>query len=178
MKQTTLLLTAISIFAFVSCEEKKAATTDDAAAQSKGPLSELVLKSAPDGAKAISEVRKTAKEGDQIVISGKVMGRKDPFVDGRAILILGDPNKITSCDLIEGDACRSPWDVCCDDPDVIKASTVTIQVMDDQGKLVKQGLKGLAGIKELSKLVVTGTVADGSNADNLLINATGIYVQP
>jgi hypothetical protein len=31
-------------------------------------------------------------------------------------------------------------------------------------------------MKELSSLVVKGTVAEGSNANNLLINATGIHI--
>lgn len=177
MKLTTLLLTIVSAFAFVSCGEKKTADTDADAATSNEPLSALVLTSAPDGAKGIAEIRKTANEGDQVVITGKVIGSKHPFVEGRAIMTIGDPTKLTSCDLHEGDACPTPWDVCCDDQDVIKASIVTVQVLDKDGKLVKADLKGLGGLKELSQLVVTGTVADGSTADNMLINATGIYVQ-
>jgi len=177
MKLTTLLLTVISTIAFVSCGEKKTADTDNSAPASTGPLSELVLKAAPEGAKGIAEIRKSAKEGDQVTISGKVIGSKHPFVEGRAIMTLGDPTKITSCDLIENDACPTPWDVCCDDHDVIKASILTVQVLDKDGKLVKADLKGLSGLKELSQLVVTGVVADGSTADNMLINATGIYVQ-
>ena len=106
------------------------------------------------------------------------MGSKSPFVAGRAMVILGDPDKLTSCDIKHGDRCLTPWDVCCDDHDDIKNFTATIQIVAQDGKLVKAGLKGLKGIQELSQLIITGTVADGSNADNLLINATGIYVQP
>lgn len=177
MKYTKLILTVVSAASLISCGEKKT-TADDAAADSGKPLQSLLLTSAPEGAVAIAEARQTAKAGQKIVISGKVMGRKDPFVSGRAILILGDPAKITSCDLHEDDECQTPWDACCDDPDVIKASTATVQVLDADGKLVKEGLKGLGGIKELSQLVVSGVVAEGSNKDNLLVNATGIYLQP
>lgn len=106
------------------------------------------------------------------------MGRKDPFVAGRAMLVLGDPAKLTSCDIKDCSECPTPWDVCCDDPDDIKNFTATVQVLDADGKLIKQGLKGNHGIKELSQLIVTGTVAEGSNADNLLINATGIFIKP
>ncbi|BDS05154.1 hypothetical protein NT6N_01940 [Oceaniferula spumae] len=177
MKPTILLLTVLSAVSLVSCGEKKTTTTD-APAPTDGELSSLVLKSAPDGAIAISDVRKSAKEGDKVTITGKVIGSHEPFVKGRAIMTLGDPKKLTSCDLMgEDDHCTTPWDVCCDDPDVIKASIVTVQVVDKDGQLLKEGLKGVGGLKELSQLVVTGVVADGSTADNMLINATGIYVQ-
>jgi len=105
------------------------------------------------------------------------MGRKEPFIDGRALVVLGDPAVITSCDLRPGDNCPTPWDVCCDDHGDIKASTATIQILDSNGKPLKQGLKGVSGIKELSNIIVTGTIAEGSNTDNLLVNATGIFVK-
>ena len=176
MKLTRILLTCLSALALCSCGEKKTSTSDKSAPTTES-LQSLILESAPADAQQIFEIRKAAKEGDKVVISGKVMGRKDPFVDGRAIMMIGDPNKITSCDLNHDDACPTPWDVCCDDPDVIKASTLTVQVVDTDGKLVKEGLKGLGGMKELSQLVVVGTVADGSNAENMFINATGFYIR-
>ena len=52
-----------------------------------------------------------------------------------------------------------------------------MQVVDDAGKPLKTGLKGLGGMKELSALTVTGKIAEGSNMENMLVNATGIFVQ-
>ncbi len=176
MKFNLLLLTLATAVTLSSCGDKKDINTADTSLNISGSLQSLILSEAPDGAAEIAAVRKTAKKGDTVTIQGKVMGRKDPFVNGRAMMMLGDPNKITSCDLNHDDGCPTPWDVCCDDPDVIKASTLTVQVLDTDGNLIKEGIKGLAGIKELSQLVVTGTVADGSTADNMLINATGIYI--
>jgi len=177
MKLIIPILALVSLSTFVSCEKKHTAN-EDTPTQTLSSLQSLVLTSAPEGALQIVEARKTAKEGQQITLSGTVMGRKEPFVNGRAIMVLGDPNKITPCNLKEDDACPTPWDVCCDDPDDVKASTVTIQVVDTNGKPIKEGFKGVSGIKELSQLIVKGIVANGSNADNLLINATGIYVKP
>ena len=178
MKLTTLLLAFATAVTLSSCGDKKDTSSTDTSTESSSPLQALILNQAPEGAIEIAAVKKTAKEGDTVTINGKVIGRKDPFVDGRAMVMLGDPHVITSCDLNHDDACPTPWDVCCDDPDDIKASTLTVQVLDTDGKLVKKGLKGLSGLKELSHLLVTGTVAEGSTADNMLINATGIYVQP
>ena len=153
--------------------KKSGADTPD---PSNSDLSAVLLESAPPDALTVTEARKNPKPGIEVTISGKVMGKMDPFVDGRALLTLGDPAKLTTCDLIPGDSCETPWDVCCDDPDLIKESIATVQVVDDQGRPLKAGLKGLGGMKELSSLVIKGTVAEGSNADNLLINATGIHV--
>lgn len=177
MKYTTLTLTACSVLALISCGEKKATEASDTPATGTS-LEAVIVPSEPSGALSITEVRKTVKVGKEVTLAGKVMGRKDPFVDGRALLILGDPAIITSCDLRPGDGCPTPWDVCCDDNDAIKAATATIQVVDQDGKPIKQGLKGVHGIKELSKLVVKGTIAEGSSADNLLVNATAIFVKP
>lgn len=182
MKYTTLAIALCSTFAFTSCDKQtstskvEAKTTTEAPAQST--IESIIADSMPGNAYDIFEAQNTAKIGEEITIAGKVMGRKDPFVEGRAMLVLGDPNKISSCDGCSDDGCPTPWDVCCDDPEMIKQSVATVQVVDDAGKLIKQGLKGVAGIAELSELVVTGTVAEGSSEDNLILNASSIYVQP
>ena len=170
-------LLIVSMFAFASCGEKNE-TTDTKESANSNELESIIVKTAPENAQSIYVAREKAKPGDKLTIQGKVMGARQVFVDGRAILKLGDPELITSCDLIPGDSCETPWDVCCDDPDTIKESTLTVQVVDADGKVLKSGFKGVSGIKELSKLVVTGTVAEGSNKDNLLLNATAIYVKP
>ena len=58
----------------------------------------------------------------------------------------------------------------------MRASIATIQVIDENGKPVKSGLRGLGGLQELSNLIVVGEVAKESNAENFLVNATGIHV--
>jgi len=180
MKYTTLILTVCSALALISCGEKKTTEADSSSPGHTGDatLESIIVKAEPAGAKSITEVRKSVEVGKEVTLSGKIMGRSDPFVEGRALFMLGDPAVITSCDLRPGDSCVTPWDVCCDDNEDITAATATIQVVDANGKPLKQGLKGVNGIKELSKLVITGTIAEGSNANNLLINATAIYVKP
>lgn len=173
MKSTVIPTIALS-FLFASCSEKKETAENN---KESGPFEELLLTSAPEKALDIADLRKSAQAGDTVTFTGNVIGSDPVFMDGRAVMIMGDPKKITSCNLISGDECKTPWDVCCDDPDVIKSSVVTVQVVDDAGKPLKTGLKGLGGMKELSALTVTGEVAEGSTKDNMLVNATGIFVQ-
>ena len=45
------------------------------------------------------------------------MGVKSPFVETRAVFVMGDEAALEVCQ----DACGSPWDNCCDTPEKIKA---------------------------------------------------------
>jgi hypothetical protein len=181
MRYQPILLATCAALAIVSCKQKAGSDAKSETANTT-PITtgveSIMLKSEPADALSIAEIRKSVEPGQTITLAGKVIGNRAPFVEGRAMVVLGDPAKLTSCDLRPEDACTTPWDVCCDDPGDIKNFTATIQVIDADGKLIKQGLKGINGIKELSQLIITGTIADGSNADNLLVNATGIYVKP
>jgi len=172
----TIPLTLVLALTLASCLKKEEAANNNPS--SSLSLDELVLDSAPDTALDIAILRKQAKASDTVSFTGEVIGSDPVFLDGRAIMIVGDPKKITACNKIPGDSCERPWDVCCDDPDVITASIVTVQVVDEEGKLVKKTLRGVGGVKELSTVTVTGEVAEGSNDSNMLINAAGIFVHP
>lgn len=178
MKTNTTLALAFGLaLALTSCsnEEKKTTSTENATQQ---PLTGLVLETIPDKAIEIASLRTTAKPGDNVTFTGDVMGSHAVFMDGRAVMVMGDPKKITPCNLRPDDECPTPWDVCCDDPDAITASIVTVQVVDDSGKPIKSSLKGLNGLKELSTVTVTGEVSQTSSDTNMLVNASGIYVHP
>ncbi|MFT6179746.1 MAG: hypothetical protein ACJAQT_002437 [Akkermansiaceae bacterium] len=176
MKPTKLLALTLTLV-LASCSDKKE-TSENPSQGDSGSLASLVLTAAPDNPIDIADLRKSGKPGATVTFTGNVIGSDSVFMDGRAVMIMGDPKKITSCNLRPGDECETPWDVCCDDHDVIKASILTVQVVDGDGKPLKTGLKGLGGLKELSAVTVTGKVAANSNESNMLVNATGIYVQP
>lgn len=164
----TLLVTASLLW---SCNQKEVKTES-----STSPLDAFLVAEAPADAQQISKVFEDPAPGREVVLSGEIMGQVEPFADGYAIVTLGDPTKITPCNRLPGDECPTPWDVCCDDPTVIKKSIGTIQFLDENGNVIKTGLKGYKGIKELSFLTVKGKIADQSNAENLLINASAFHV--
>lgn len=124
---------------------------------------------------AIPEARK-AKPGDEVVLTGLIMGVPQPFVEGRAVFVLGDEGSLEPCDLKGDDHCPTPWDNCCDPSDVKQAGTVTIQVVDENGKPIRSGLKGVNGLAELSRVTVEGTVAANSSPEAFIVNASGIHV--
>lgn len=171
---TSILLTPCLLLS--SCSEKDAARSPETTGNDA--ISEFILTEAPEDALDIADLRTTAKPGDEVVFTGNIIGSDPVFIENRSVMILGDPNKLTSCNLRPDDPCKTPWDVCCDDPDVIKASIVTVQLVDADGKPFQRGLKGAGGMEELSAVTVTGEVAEGSNAENMVVNATGIFVKP
>ena len=176
---TIALAAAASLF--VSCKEKSTpAATAIPSAAAAAPSAELTaILAAPPAAeaKAIHVVRTTAKPGDEITVSGRIMGSAKPFVEGRAVFILGDPELLTPCNENPGDNCETPWDNCCDTKEEKKAGTATVQVAGADGKVLKEGLEGVGGLVNLATVTVTGKVAEGSSADLLLVNATAIQVK-
>ncbi|MBF0196209.1 MAG: hypothetical protein HQL32_00790 [Planctomycetes bacterium] len=127
---------------------------------------------------SVSEARKR-KAGATITLTGKIIGNKFPFVEGRASFVMGDPEKITSCDLMgEEDHCPTPWDVCCDDVNHIRNSTLSVQVLDQAGKVLKTGLKNQGGLKELSMISIRGVISPLSSDQAMIINAEKIMIHP
>ena len=175
MKPVHLLMTGL--LALVSCGEKKTAEQASPAA-AEAAVTKVFTDTAPANPAAIHQARKTAKAGDEIVLSGRVMGNEHPFVAGRAAFLIGDPALLTACNDRPGDECKTPWDVCCDTPEAKRDGTATVQVLGPDGRVAKGTLEGVNGLAKLSKVVVAGKVAPGSGPESLVINATAIHVLP
>jgi hypothetical protein len=164
-----------ALLALASCDTKKEAVAHSTAPQAPSAELSKILGTTPTGApQAIHKARGSAKPGDTITLSGKIMGNVSPFVAGRAAFILGDPEILTACNDRPGDKCETPWDACCDTADEKKQGTATIQIVDAQGRALKEPLEGVGGLQKLAKVTITGTVAKESSADVLLVNATAI----
>lgn len=170
-KSACILLAA----AFLTACGEKQSTAESAAAPDPSSALAAVLAAAPSGdPQPIHIARESAKPGDAITVSGRVMGSVSPFVEGRAAFILGDPEVITACSDMPDDHCETPWDTCCDTVEDRKRATATIQVVGEDGRVLKEGIEGVDGIAKLATLTVSGTVAEGSTTDVLVINATAI----
>ena len=134
-----------------------------------------VLSAAPKGeAKSIHTVKASAKPGDEVTIKGRIMGNASPFVAGRSVFILGDPAIIAACNDKPGDECETPWDSCCNSPEEKKKGTATVQIVNADGRVLKEPLEGVGGLAKLSTVTVSGKIAEGSSADLLIVNATAI----
>lgn len=139
------------------------------------PLGLFTGEAAAD-AKNVSDARKTGgfKKGDKIVLRGVIGGSKEPFVTSRTMFTLMG-NALKPCNANPDDKCASPWDYCCDPKSAITANSATIRVVDAKGNPLKTDLKGRAGLKELSDVVVVGTVAM-ADKNSLIVDASSLHV--
>ncbi|MDF1852345.1 MAG: hypothetical protein P1U85_16010 [Verrucomicrobiales bacterium] len=173
------LLALFGASLLTSCGEKSTeiiVSEEAVEAKSSAVLSPVFLKEKPGAATPVLELRKSGKPGDQVVVAGKVGGAMSPFTEGFATFVLAD-RSLKTCDLIPEDLCESPWDACCEAPEVIKASRLTIQVLDGDNGPVAESLQMVEGLSELDELIVTGEIAEGSNEENMIVNATGIFLE-
>jgi hypothetical protein len=165
-----ILIALLLVPAFVGCSENKpegAASAID---------SKYLLASEPSGALGVLEARKQTKDGDDVVVVGRIGGRNDPWGNGQASFSIIDASFIP-CSERAGDDCTTPWDYCCDDPKEKLAAMATVQFVDDSGSVVQTPAKELLGVKELQTVVVRGK-AKRNDGGNLIVLATGLYVRP
>jgi len=178
MKTIATLSAILAALSLSACKEST--TTAETSAETAAPdpaLEKFFTEEAIPEAQAIHIARTTAKPGEEITLKGALIGRERIFVDGRASFILGDPEKLTSCDKMPDDHCATPWDACCDSKELKKTGIASIQIIGADGRVLSGNLKGTKGMKELSSITLTGTVDKSSTEDNLVVNATKIHVE-
>jgi hypothetical protein len=177
MKQHAIAMLPVLALSLTACKEQStpSAAASPPSAADLAVFDRFFAASPPASPGEIHTVRTTAKPGDTITVKGLVMGREKPFVEGRAAFVLGDRTLLTPCNDKPGDNCTTPWDTCCD-KEAIPQATATIQLVDADGRVLKQGLKGVHGLTELSAVTLTGTVDKASTPEALIINASQLHV--
>ena len=138
---------------------------------------DLFLGSEPEGGVDVAALKKTAKEGEEVVLVGRIGGNRAPFVAGRAVMTLADPALVPCNEMSMEDECPLPWDYCCEERGVLTASTATVEVDGPDGRPLRTDLKGAGGLEELKTVVVVGTVAPRPDPAVLVVRAKGIFVR-
>lgn len=176
MKITNLSIAVIAMLSLHACKNEDSKPSAETKAPDPVLAAYFVSETLPD-AQSIHTARTTAKPGDTITLKGEVMGRDKVFVDGRAAFILGDPEKLTTCDKMPGDNCPTPWDACCDTKELKRIGIASIQILGEDGRVMSRELKGVNDLKELSSITLSGVVDQTSTEENFVINAKQIHVE-
>jgi hypothetical protein len=163
-----LIISAIATAAFLLGKPLTSAAKAAAAAE-KGYL----LKEEPKDAKAVVKVRKEGKNGEDVIVVGRIGGRTNPWIKGAAAFTMVD-EAVKSCDQIPGDNCPTPWDYCCETG--LPQKTVLVTLVDEAGKIVKKDARQLLKVRELQTVVVKGKVKR-DKTDNVSIQATNVFVR-
>jgi hypothetical protein len=132
----------------------------------------FLLEKAPQRAAEVAAIRKDAKDGEEVVVVGRVGGRKSPWVKNAAAFSIVD-RSMKACNERPGDTCPTPWDFCCE-ADLPK-STLLVLVQDADGKLIKKDARELLGLKELDTVFIQGK-AKRDKAGNVTLVADKFFV--
>ena len=174
---TVMCIAALLLTGCGSEEPQSTANKPGSQAATSGVPEGIFLSEAPENAQPLGEIKRTASIGDEVVFSGRIGGRVNPFVDERAVFIIADTS-LKICSELHGDSCPTPWDYCCEPRDSLMANTASVQIVDGEGKPLKMSLRGDHGLVETATVFVRGKVTAKDEAGTLVVNATGLYVQP
>lgn len=145
------------------------------AAVSTAPPSEqqanFRLSAEPAGTRGVIEVRKQARDGEEVVVTGRIAGSHEPLVKGRAAFTIVDMS-------LEPCECEEPWVYCCTPKEELLAGMVLIKFVDGQGKTIAQDARQLLGVKEWNTVVVRGHAQRDADGNLTAVIAKGLFVKP
>jgi len=174
MRYLTLLSLSLTVATLIGCGTSAGPTTATAL-PAAAPDARYVLAEEPADAQPVIAVRKDAKDGDEVTVTGRIGGDVDPWVKGRATFVIVDPS-LKACSENAGDTCETPWDFCCEDIGHLNQSKATIKIVDDAGETISTDARELLGVKELQAVTIRGQ-AKRDEAGNLTVLARGVYVK-
>ena len=162
---------------FIGCDTSSISTNEEilsgqnSKVYQKAKLSlDIFSENVFDNPISVTEAKKKNRIGDKLVIEGFIGGQKRPFASNRASFILADLS-LEACDVIPGDSCPTPWDVCCEDRKVVLGATMNIQFLDKNGSLIHGTVEGVQGLKPGLKIRIHGKVSDKSLPESMVLNA-------
>lgn len=131
-----------------------------------------LLPSKPAATAPVASAVATAKDGDDVVLVGRVGGSAQPIGEDRAWFTLVDESVKTCAE--RGESCPRPWDYCCEEPDVLAKNEITVEFHDANG-VMKVTPKGFHGLDDGKTVVVKGKAKKAAGG-TLQVIADGLVV--
>lgn len=167
-KSLSTALLGLALFASCGGEgepQGDARANDEAVAMPDRHWSDAPLEGAID----VKDARANHSDGDQVVLRGTLQD----FGSLATFLLVEDSLK--DCSEKDDDACATPWDYCCEDPEKLQQWTVNVEFMD--GDLPADwSLDGVHGLTHLSEVAVAGTLRF-DEAGNMRLEADRLSMQ-
>lgn len=163
------IILSVSILSLTGCGSSETPTATQMPDGAK-----YILATQPEGAINVGEFRKSAIDGDDVVVNGRIGGDANPWIEGMAAFLITDTS-LVPCNERPGDGCSTPWDYCCD-LNVLKDMKVLVKIVDKDGNAVAADAKKLLGMEELQYVTAVGRTekdADGT----LRILASKIFIR-
>ena len=137
--------------------------------------SKYILSTEPTGAIGVTEARQDSKHDDDIVLVGRIGGRENPWIDGRAAFMLIDASMSVvaegedagETEVCLGDCCASLRAEC----------TTLVKVIDENGKPLDVDARELFDAETDDLVVVQGKVQRDDEQSTFTIAADGVYIR-
>ncbi len=136
----------------------------------------VFVEASPGDAIGVKALKDSGRREGDVIVRGRIGGRARPFVEGAAVFVLVD-SALKPCNELHGDKCATPWDYCCETPEAMAANTLTVQIVDADGRPIRRSAENAHGLASLSTLVVAGEIAGSSSEGALIVNARRIWCQ-
>lgn len=126
----------------------------------------------------VGAMKSSAKQGERVVIAGRIGGSEHPFLADRAMFVLVDPS-VKLCGEGEpgDDHCKTPWDFCCEPKENLRKMSVTVVANGPDGAPIAHTLLGQGGLKPGGAVVVEGVVASIGPDGVALISANRLLAK-
>jgi hypothetical protein len=119
----------------------------------------------PGPAAGVRQTLVSAKEGQAVVVHGRIGGRSEPLNARSPVFTIID---------LSLEACAGCADACSVSPEELRGNIASVMIVDAEGRAVKDNPIA-AGLKAQDEVIVAGTVAPGSGDGSLIIMATSIH---
>lgn len=178
MKTSILSVATLALLAVTfGCERRVDSVAPPAASPVAALPADMFLSAPPAGARDVGALKEDTTASGDVVVHGRIGGRRDPFVRGTAVFLLTDMS-LPTCDMGPGDQCPTPWDYCCEPADRIAAHSLTVQIIGPDGQTLKSGLRENSELTPLSELIMKARVARNDGDKSFVVTCTGLYVRP
>ena len=112
--------------------------------------------------------------GQQVTMRAQIGGRKMPWLNGVALMVLVDAGSLAACTT---GTCGIPWGFCSAPPDKLHQHTSVVRWLDNDGKPHRVSFHQIADIAPLSTVIITGTIADVGDPRALVIDADSMFLE-
>ena len=171
MYKTIALLVLVAV-AIAGCARRQTESTVEADISAVGE--KYLVDSEPADAQPVAEALGADNEAEVTVV-GRIGGSENPWVDDMAAFTIVDPT-LKACSDIEGDACETPWDYCCEPRESLRKNSVMVKFADNKGTVVPADARKLFGVEPLQTVVVRGKLHKDESGKTAVI-AEKMYVR-
>lgn len=168
MLRTYSLFAIIALLAVVSTGCGHSSSAAPTASKPQGQ--HYLLTAEPTGAVGVLQAKENAKDGEQLMLVGRIGGGQKPWIDGRAAFLLVDDGVAPTC---SEEHCEEG---CAECALALAEATTLVKFVDERGKVQPTDARDLLGVENFQTVVIRG-VAARDKAGNLSVVADGIYIR-